>query len=203
MWVIDEYAIIVRRCDWFIPIIPPRSALLLAIRRMNVGALLISRNDRIINGANFCQVAKIVHDTHDRDVITEGNQKWNGTIPSLSMIAAISRKFRLNIEVDHCVILDINIILDPSAWAIKYLIEASVSWFVFDWIIIGINLNMLISMAIHRKIQFVLDIAIIDLVSRVVVVININGLFKYIIKAWWYDAPNLKLEALVYLIRFS
>lgn len=106
---------IVRRCDWFIPIIPPRSALPLAIRSMNVGALLINRNDRIINGANFCQVAKIVQDIHDRDVITEGNQKWNGTIPSLSMIAAISRKFRFIVEVDHCVILDINIILDPSA----------------------------------------------------------------------------------------
>jgi len=67
----------------------------------------------------------------------------------------------------------------------------------------GINLNILISMAIHRKTQFVLDIAIIDLVSRVVVVISINGLFKYILKAWCYDAPNLKLEALVYLIRFN
>jgi len=94
---------------------PPRRALILAIRRINEGVKLISKNDRIINGANFCHVAKIIQDIHDREVITEGNQKWKGAIPSFSIIEVVSRRFRLIIEVDHCVILDISIILDPSA----------------------------------------------------------------------------------------
>jgi len=42
--------------------------------------------DRIINGANFCHVAKIQQAIHDIDVITGGNQKWNGAIPNLSII---------------------------------------------------------------------------------------------------------------------
>lgn len=36
IWVIDEYAIIVRRWDWFIPIIPPITAFKEAINIMNV-----------------------------------------------------------------------------------------------------------------------------------------------------------------------
>jgi len=68
-------------------------------------------------------------------------------------------------------------ILDPSACAIKYLIAASVSWFVFEFVIMGINLSILISIDIHRKIQFLLDRAIIDLIISVDVVIRRNGLF--------------------------
>lgn len=80
-------------------------------------------------------------------------------------------------DLDHWIILLISIILDPSACAIKYLIAASVSWFVFEFVIIGINLNILISIDIHRKIQFLLDRAIIDLIISVEVVIRRNGLF--------------------------
>jgi hypothetical protein len=46
-----------------------------AIKMIRVGALLCRKNDKIINGANFCQVARIIHAVHDREVITEGNQK--------------------------------------------------------------------------------------------------------------------------------
>jgi len=41
--------------------------------------------DRIIRGANFCQVDRIMQDIHVIDVITEGNHKWNGTIPNFSI----------------------------------------------------------------------------------------------------------------------
>jgi len=85
----------------------------------------------------------------------------------------------------------------------KYLIAASVSWLDFELVIIGINLNILISIAIHRKIQFVLDRAIMDLNTSVEEVNIRNGLFIYNIKTWWFEAPNIKLEALVYLIRFN
>lgn len=68
-------------------------------------------------------------------------------------------------------------ILDPNAWAIKYLIAASVSWLVLELVIIGINLSMLISIDIHRNIQLDLDSAIIDLIIKVEDVISMNGLF--------------------------
>ena len=68
-------------------------------------------------------------------------------------------------------------ILEPSACAMKYLIAASVSWFVLEFVISGINLSMLISIDIHKKIQFVLDIAIIDLIIIVIEDIRRNGLF--------------------------
>ena len=62
---------------------------------------------------------------------------------------------------------------------------------------------MLISIAIHRKTQLVLEMAMIELVIRVIIVIIINGLFRLNIKSWWDEAPNIKLEALVYQIRFN
>jgi hypothetical protein len=54
---------------------------------------LFKINARITKGANFCHVARIIHAVQDIDVITEGNQKWNGAIPSFSRIAAVSNKF--------------------------------------------------------------------------------------------------------------
>jgi len=44
-------------------------------------------NDKMIRGANFCHVAKIIHLSHESEVITEGNQKWNGAMPNLIKIA--------------------------------------------------------------------------------------------------------------------
>ena len=40
MWVIDEYAIIFRRCDWFIPIIPPSRVFSEAINIINTYLVL-------------------------------------------------------------------------------------------------------------------------------------------------------------------
>ncbi len=140
--------------------------------------VLFRINARIINGASFCQVVKIMQDIHDMEVITDGNQKWNGAIPNFSSMADISIKFSSCVDdMVHCAILDISIILDPRAWAIKYLMEASVSWLDLDWVIIGIKLSILISIAIHRNSQLELDRAMIDLVSRVVIVNKLNGLF--------------------------
>lgn len=169
---------IVRKWDWFIPIIPPSRALIAAMIMINLDAVSCRINERIISGASFCHVARIVHASQDIAVITDGNQKWNGAIPSLSKIADSKIKFINGIDlVDQWAILVISIILEPSAWAIKYLIAASVSWFDFELVIRGINLNMLISIAIHRKIQFVLDIAIIVLIISEDTVRRINGLF--------------------------
>ena len=153
-------------------------ALIIAIIIINAMLVLFKINAKITRGANFCQVVKIIQDTHDIEVITEGNQKWNGAIPNFSKMADIKIIFTSCVDkIVHWAILDISISLDPRAWAIKYLIEASVSWFDLDWVIKGINLNMLISIAIHKKSQLELDKAIIDLVRSVVIAIKLNGLF--------------------------
>lgn len=145
---------------------------------MNDGIVLFMIYDRIINGANFCQVARIMHDIHDIAVITDGNQKWNGTMPNFSIIDD-NKMMDIwgNALVDQWAILDINISLDPRAWAMKYLIEASVSWFVFVLFIRGINLSILISIDIHKNIQFVLDAAIIVLMISEDIISSVNGLF--------------------------
>jgi hypothetical protein len=80
--------------------------------------------------------------------------------------------------VDQWVILVISINLDPIAWAIKYLMAASVSWFDLEFVMRGINLSILISIDIHRNNQFALDNAIIVLMINEDIVRNINGLFE-------------------------
>lgn len=122
-------------------------------------------------------MAKIIQVNQDIDVMTDGNQKWNGAIPNLRRIADIRIRFINGIVLDdQWAILVISISLDPNAWAIKYLIDASVSWLVFEFDINGINLNMLISMAIHKNSQLVLDSAMIVLIISEDSVNNINGL---------------------------
>ena len=81
---------IARRWDWFIPIIPPSNALMDETTKVN-DIFICIKNLKMISGASFCQVAKIIHEIHDRDVITEGNQKCMGTIPSLSRIEATNK----------------------------------------------------------------------------------------------------------------
>jgi hypothetical protein len=54
---------------------------------------LYKMKDKIIKGASFCHVAKIIQDIQEIDVITDGNQKWNGNIPNLIIIADSSMRF--------------------------------------------------------------------------------------------------------------
>jgi hypothetical protein len=61
--------------------------LILAIINNKVGELLFKINARIMRGANFCHVAKIRHEDQDMEVMTDGNQKWNGAIPNFNKIA--------------------------------------------------------------------------------------------------------------------
>lgn len=61
--------------------------MIIAIINNKLGVLLFRIKARIISGANFCQVAKIIQDNQDIDVITDGNQKWSGAIPSFSKMA--------------------------------------------------------------------------------------------------------------------
>lgn len=168
--VIDEYAIIVRKWDWFIPTIPPTMAFIHAktiIRYFIVGDRI---NDIIINGANFCHVERIRAATHEIDVITDGYHKWHGAIPifRIRAINKITAIYEFNIKMfiwNQRDILDISKILDPIAWTRKYFTVASTSWASLDCIKIGINLSRFSSRAAHIKIQFVLEIAIKELMN--------------------------------------
>lgn len=46
-------------------------------------------NVRIVKGPSFCQVLKIKQFIHEMDVMTEGNQKWQGAIPIFRIMALI------------------------------------------------------------------------------------------------------------------
>jgi len=75
--------------------------------------------------------------------------------------------FIIENEISHWPVEANRIRLDPNAWARKYFAIASVSWNLFDELIIGINLIKLISSAAQIISQFVLDIIIIVLVVNV------------------------------------
>lgn len=170
MWVIDEYAIIVRRWDWLIPIRPPVIALSPAINSINITNELVNMKLIIISGAIFCHVDKISADIHEIDVITDGYHIWHGAIPILR-IRAININVDINwfgaLDEDHKDSLLISRTLDPSACTKKYLTAASVSWDFLEYMIIGINLNKLISRAAQRNIQLDLEIAISVLITMI------------------------------------
>jgi len=173
MWVIDEYAINDLNFDWFRPINPPNIAFIVARIGIRIDCLLIYDviNARILKGPSFCQVLIIRFGIHDIEFITLGNHMWHGTIPSLivSAITIIIKFIFVGVnEVVHWLIDDIRISLEPIAWARKYFAIASVSWNLFDELIIGMKLIRLISNLIHNINQFDLDIIIIVLIIIVV-----------------------------------
>lgn len=167
--VIDDAAIIDFNFVWFNPNEEPIKAFNLEIIIIITVLVLLIINVKIAIGASFCHVDKIVHDNHDNDDITEGNQKWYGTIPSLINIddssINISRGF-IGV-LFHKAVDDINRILEPNACAKKYFSIASVSWNLSDIFINGINDSMLISKAAQVNNQLFLDIAIRVLIIRV------------------------------------
>jgi hypothetical protein len=177
IWPIDEYARSGRKCVWFIPITPPIKAFILAVIASSIldsvlAIVIISK----AKGASFCQVDRIKQFIHDSDAITEGYQKWHGAIPNLINIAAMI----VHIE-KFCItgwyVIDIpnSINIDPKAWDIKYLIEASVSWFDFDAIINGMKLNILISNIIHAINQLGLIKVKIVLIINIMYIAHKNG----------------------------
>lgn len=156
----------VRTCLWFIPIIPPTSALIPAISVMKKGSFNGRVNASIDSGAIFCHVDRIKQDTHEIEAITDGYQKWQGTLPNFKRTALVSKtaiRLGINENCNHNAMLDVRSTADPRAWARKYFTAPSVSWLFLVWSIIGINLSKFSSMAPHSRIQFDLDRAIIVL----------------------------------------
>jgi len=73
--------------------------------------------------------------------------------------------------------------IDPSACDRKYLIDASVSWFDFVAIIIGMNLNIFTSNMIHALNQFGLIIVNSVLIINIRYIAHKNGVWLSI-KIW-------------------
>jgi hypothetical protein len=177
MCPIDEYAIIDRNCDWFIPIIPPNNLLIAATIKISC-VFCSTKNDKMHNGASFCHVDKIRQDIHEIEAITDGYQKWHGNLPSLSISEIVKNGTDKLYMIDsgiHIKKLLLSSSADPSACARKYLIAPSASWLDFDLRITGINLIKFSSMAAQINNQFELDVAIIVLVTIVDSLIIING----------------------------
>lgn len=152
-----------RKWDWFIPITPPTIAFRPAINIITYENLYVMIKDIIEIGASFCQVDNRRADIQEIDVITDGYHRWQGAIPILS-VRAIRRisviKLLGVLSLNHNDILLIKSMLDPRAWVRKYFTDASVSWYLFEDKIRGINLNRFNSKDIHKKSQFVLERAI-------------------------------------------
>jgi len=184
VWVIDEYAIIVLSRVWFNPNSPPIIAFIGAI----INIIFLIETDKIgnkitINGAIFCHVVKIIQFLQDIDDITEGNQKWQGAAPNLISKDIISTIIIILLIISlHIIILNVIIIAEPSACDKKYFVLASTSWFNLEDIIIGINDRRFSSSAAHIINQFLEEIAMIVLISRVDN-INIFLGIKYI-RSW-------------------
>lgn len=91
IWVIDEYAKMARIWDWFIPMIPPIIAFIVATRNKMgfILGILIKGKISKVSGPNFCHVHKIRQLIHDIDDIVDGSQKWHGAAPNFNSRAVI------------------------------------------------------------------------------------------------------------------
>lgn len=88
--LIDEYASKGRIWVWFRPPRDPTKTFLVAITVIRRSVWFIDEYiNRRINGVNFCQVDRVKHKIHGREFITEGNQKWQGTIPAFIIRAIV------------------------------------------------------------------------------------------------------------------
>jgi hypothetical protein len=169
MWVIEENAIIDFSFVWFIPISAPVMAFIHGI--VVYSGVIFIVNIMMDSGASFCQVDRIIHDSQDSDVITDGNHKWHGTIPSFKVRENRSRAIiidLLKLIFDHVADDIIRSNLDLVTWVRKYFNIASDSWNLFELFISGINDIIFISRAIHVSNQLFLEIDIMDLVVMVV-----------------------------------
>lgn len=95
---------------------------------------VVIEEDKIITGAIFCHVVRIIINGQLSPIITEGNQKWAGAAPIL-IIILIKNNIKITficegenwMVEDNTNIEEINT-PEPTAWAKKYLILLSVSW---------------------------------------------------------------------------
>lgn len=156
-------------------------------------------NAMMHRGAIFCHDDRIRHDVHEIDDITDGYQKWQGTLPNFIRIDVVKISgimLENGVNGIHRLVLLISNSADPNAWARKYLIDPSASWCFFVDKIIGMNLSRFNSIDAHRNNQLDLEIAMSVLVIKVDDTRIINGVWIKFIRLWRSRTPQYKLEAL-------
>lgn len=155
---------------WFIPPAPPIRALAVArnIYEFDLGFMDIMISDR---GMIFCHVDRRIQINQLESVITDGNQKWAGAMPSLIisprvMISSGAGFGRINSGLWDIVVAEMMISPEPRACAIKYFTALSVSCLCFLEVMRGINDRAFSSNIDHRMIRFLAEMAVRVLMNR-------------------------------------
>jgi len=111
---------------------PPTSAFVIAII-MSVLDFRPGQVEAIIKmGAIFCQVVRRMQECQFIELMTWGNQKWKGAAPilieSLIIMSSVLVVVEIIVMFGFVIVRPASRrILDPRAWARKYLMAASVS----------------------------------------------------------------------------
>lgn len=146
---------------WFNPPRAPTKALIALAER----AIFNLMEEIRIKGAIFCHVKIKIHWNQFKNILTWGNQKWNGASPAFISRAAVKTISRFSKFSDSSLknfkfTPKINKI-EAMAWDKKYLIEASVILEFKSESIRGIILIKLISNPNHLVNQELADTAIV------------------------------------------
>jgi len=152
MWLIDEYAIILRRNVWLIPPIAPTNADVIIAAGTMYRVSEYKRYDRRERGAIFWIVIRIITWSHWSPSITLGNQKWKGAAPAFNNKATVKSVVARSPD-DIIKDADIIIIEEPKAWIKKYFKAASEEYWLFLEEISGINDKRLSSSPIQAPNQ--------------------------------------------------
>lgn len=166
IWPIEEYANSGRRLVWFIPPIPPTRAPNKIENKITGFDELLNINKKISIGLIFCHEIRTSAIGHLNFDIIIGNHQWHGVIPSFirSLINKVVKikLFEKIVSVWKFWIIIIEIIkVEAQAWVKKYLVVASVSWFIEGVIIIGMNDKRFSSKPIHIINHLLVEIEII------------------------------------------
>lgn len=166
----EENARILRVCVWFSPIQPPNAVEARAMAVSIVGSSDLDVIRRRVSGGNFIRVESRRAVIRGDPCRTSGNQKWNGTRPSLIAIAAVSSRHEvgwLSCVMSHWPVAQALVMLEnrsraeAAACVRKYFVAASTARGWWDLEIRGIMASVLISRPVQARTQWLLEIVIV------------------------------------------
>lgn len=144
---------------------------------ISLNILKFKQNDKIINGAIFCQVIKIRLFIQFNPSITLGNQKWKGATPLFIIKEALNRikiNKKLNFSLNS--IKKLNKIIEnkrtheAKAWVRKYFNRDSEVNKLLDFTDNGINESKLISKPIqtliHEEEEILINVPLIKVIKN-------------------------------------
>lgn len=152
-------------------------------------------------GLIFCHVANKRQDDQGSLDITWGSHWWYGAAPIFKHILIIKANL---IILSFSVVFGLVAVIPavsmsplPTAWIIKYLTLAIVSWSFWEWAIIGTKDKRFSSIPIHKYSQFDLD----KLINVPDIIEEENKKNDGVIKSWKeLNLSGIKLEAFIYAV---